>query len=311
MDCRLFRIDFNSEVGVLLSMTGYGEAHYQSDRLTVAIELRALNNRYLKVSLRAAEPHNLLEPEFEKVIRRTIRRGTIQAHLRIDRQLAAQEYKINLTALRSYVGQLRGVWEELGLRDRGEALLTQVLALPGVVPEPGDAATHLEDEWPLLEGVLDEAVSKLQAMRQEEGRAMAQEFMQQRDRIAEHLEKIRQLAPTVSTAFRDRLHERVRSLLAEHDVQFDRSDLIKEVSIFAERSDIAEEVTRLGSHLEQFRDIMNEPESPGRKLEFLTQEMFREANTIGSKASDVEISRHVVEIKGTLERMRELVQNVE
>jgi uncharacterized protein (TIGR00255 family) len=298
-------------VGVLLSMTGYGEAHYQSDKLTVAIELRALNNRYLKVSLRAAEPHNLLEPEFEKVIRRTIRRGTIQVHLRIDRQLAAQEYKINLTALRSYIGQLRGVWDELALRDRGDALLSQVLALPGVVPEPGDAGSHLEDDWPLLERVLDEAVAKLQTMRQEEGRAMAEEFLQQRDRIAEHLEKIRQLAPTVAVAFRDRLLERVRSLLSEHDVQIDRSDLIKEVSVFAERSDIAEEVTRLDSHLEQFRDIMNEPESPGRKLEFLTQEMFREANTIGSKAGDVEISRHVVEIKGTLERMRELVQNVE
>ena len=123
-------------------MTGYGEAHYQSDGLTVTIELRALNNRYLKVSLRAAEPHNLLESEFEKVIRRTIRRGTIQAHLRIDRQLAAQEYQINVTALRSYVSQLKGVWEELGLRDRGEALLTQVLALPGVVPEPGGAAAQ-------------------------------------------------------------------------------------------------------------------------------------------------------------------------
>jgi uncharacterized protein (TIGR00255 family) len=292
-------------------MTGYGEAHYQSDKLTVAIELRALNNRYLKVSLRAAEPHNLLEPEFEKVIRRTIRRGTIQVHLRIDRQLAAQEYKINLTALRSYIGQLRGIWDELALLNRGDALLSQVLALPGVVPEPGEVGSHLEDDWPLLERVLDEAVAKLQSMRQEEGRAMAQEFLQQRDRIAEHLEKIRQLAPTVAVAFRDRLLERVRSLLAEHDVQIDRSDLIKEVSVFAERSDIAEEVTRLGSHLEQFRDIMNEPESPGRKLEFLTQEMFREANTIGSKAGDVEISRHVVEIKGTLERVRELVQNVE
>jgi uncharacterized protein (TIGR00255 family) len=292
-------------------MTGYGEARYQSDSLTVAIELRALNNRYLKVTLRAAEPHNLLEPEFEKVIRRTIRRGTIQVHLRIDRQLAAQEYKINLTALRSYIGQLQGVWDELGLRDRGDALLGQVLALPGVVPEPGDAASHLEDDWPLFERVLDEAVAKLQSMRQEEGRAMAQEFLQQRDHIAEHLEKIRRLAPTVAAAFRDRLFERVRSLLAEHDVQIDRSDLIKEVSIFAERSDIAEEVTRLGSHLEQFRDIMNEPESPGRKLEFLTQEMFREANTMGAKAGDVEISRHVVEIKGTLERVRELVQNVE
>ena len=100
-------------------------------------------------------------------------------------------------------------------------------------------------------------------------------------------------------------------LLGSLDVKIDRSDLIKEVSIFAERSDIAEEVVRLASHLDQFQDIMNEAESTGRKLEFLTQEMFREANTIGSKAGDVEISRHVVEIKGTLEKIRELVQNIE
>jgi uncharacterized protein (TIGR00255 family) len=292
-------------------MTGYGEAHFQSDRITVAVELRALNNRYLKVTLRAAEPHNLLEPEFEKVIRRTIRRGTIQVHLRIDRQFAAQDYKINMAALRSYVDQLRGLGGELGLADHGESLLGQILTLPGVVPEPGDTASHLEDDWPLLEPVLNEAVAKLQMMRQEEGRAMAQEFVQQRNQIADHLEQIRQLAPTVAENFRDRLHERVRSLLAEHDVQIDRSDIIKEVSIFAERSDIAEEVTRLGSHLDQFKDMLKEADSPGRKLEFLTQEMFRETNTIGSKASDVAISRHVVEIKGILERMRELVQNVE
>ena len=117
--------------------------------------------------------------------------------------------------------------------------------------------------------------------------------------------------PGVANAYRDRLLERVRSLVAELDVQIDRSDLIKEVAIFAERSDIAEEVVRLASHLDQFQEIMNEPESAGRKLEFLTQEMFREANTIGSKASDVAISREVVEIKGLLERIRELVQNVE
>jgi uncharacterized protein (TIGR00255 family) len=115
----------------------------------------------------------------------------------------------------------------------------------------------------------------------------------------------------VTTTFRDRLLERVRTAVAELDMKIDRSDLIKEVSIFAERSDIAEEVVRLGSHLDQFQEIMNDPESPGRKLEFLTQEMFREANTIGSKAGDVEISRQVVEIKGTLEKIREMVQNIE
>ena len=115
----------------------------------------------------------------------------------------------------------------------------------------------------------------------------------------------------MSVLYRDRLLERVRGLLAELDVKIDRTDLIKEVSVFAERSDMAEEVVRLASHLDQFQEMFKEPESAGRKLEFLTQEMFRETNTIGSKASDVEISRHVVEIKGTLEKIRELVQNIE
>jgi uncharacterized protein (TIGR00255 family) len=292
-------------------MTGYGEASYQSDTLTVGIELRALNNRYLKVSLRAAEPYNLLESEFEKVVRRTVRRGTLQINLRFQRQHAAQDFQINATALQSYVEQLRKVSESLALRERGEVLLAQALTLPGVVAEPGQGSLSLEDDWPLLERVLEQALGRLQAMRQEEGRAMAEELLQLRDHIGSHLAQIRDRAPGVAEAYRDRLLERVRTLVAELDVSIDRNDVIKEVSIFAERSDIAEEVVRLASHLDQFQDFMNEAESTGRKLEFLTQEMFREANTIGSKAGDVEISRHVVEIKGTLERIRELVQNVE
>jgi uncharacterized protein (TIGR00255 family) len=298
-------------LAVLLSMTGYGEARYQSDHLNLAVELRALNNRYLKVSLRAPEPYHLLEPEFEKVVRRTVRRGTLQVHLFCQRQSAPQDFQINAVALRSYLSQLRPLCAELNLPDQGNSLLGQVLALPGVVPEPGSLGAHLEEEWPLIERVLEEALTRLQAMRTEEGRAMAQELLQHRDQIADHLAKIRAHSPEVVAAYRDRLLDRVRSLLTELDVQLDRSDLIKEVAIFAERSDIAEEVARLASHLGQFQDIMNESESAGRKLEFLTQEMFREANTIGSKAGDVEISRHVVEIKSVLEKIRELVQNIE
>ena len=296
---------------MLFSMTGYGEATYQSDALNLAIELRAVNNRYLKVSLRAAEPYNLLEPEFEKVIRRTVKRGTIQVHLRCQRQSSPQDFQINSTALRSYLQQLRSLAEETGLSASGVSLLGPVLTLPGVVPEPATAAFRLEEEWPVIERVLVQALDRLQTMRQEEGRAMAQELLQLRDQIGRELDHIRQRIPIVAVAYRDRLLERVRALMNELDVQIDRSDLIKEVSIFAERSDIAEEVVRLASHLGQFQEIVNEPESAGRKLEFLTQEMFRETNTIGSKASDVEISQHVVEIKGALEKIRELVQNVE
>jgi uncharacterized protein (TIGR00255 family) len=292
-------------------MTGYGEARHQSDGLNLSMELRALNNRYLKVSLRANDPYHLLEPEFEKVIRRTIRRGTVQVHLRLERQVAEQDFRVNATALKSYLDQVRKVCEQAGLHDPSGAMLGQILALPGVVPEPGQSTAHLHDDWPLLERVLNQAVERLQQMRLEEGKAMAQEFLAHRDTIAAHLERIRSRTPQVAHLYRDRLLERVRNLLGELDVKIDRNDLIKEVSIFAERSDISEEVVRLASHLEQFQLMMNEPESPGRKLEFLTQEMFREANTIGSKASDVEISKDVVEIKGTLEKIRELVQNVE
>jgi uncharacterized protein (TIGR00255 family) len=298
-------------VVVLCSMTGYGEASYSSDHLQVAIELRSVNNRYLKVSLRAAEPYNLLEPEFEKVVRRTVKRGTIQVHMRCLRQFAPQDFQINAVALKSYLAQLQSISAEIGASATGPGLLAQVLALPGVVPEPASVSLNLEEEWPILERVAEQALTRLQEMRQEEGRAMAQELLQFRDHIARELAQIRSRVPTVAEAYRDRLLERVRLLLGELDVQIDRNDLIKEVAIFAERADISEEVVRLASHLDQFVDIINEPESAGRKLEFLTQEMFRETNTIGSKASDVDISRHVVEIKGVLEKIRELVQNVE
>lgn len=296
---------------MLFSMTGYGEASYTSDNLLLAVELRSVNNRYLKVSLRAQEPYNLLEPEVERVIRRSIKRGTIQVHLRCKRQTAPGDFQINAVALRSYLTQLQQIAGELGLAGGSAALLGQALVLPGVVPEPANTSLDFEAEWPLLEHVLEQAIGRLQQMRQDEGRAMALELLQLRDQISQQLEAIRARAPLVAESYRDRLFERLRTTLSELDIHLDRKELIKEVAIFAERADIREEVVRLASHLDQFQDILNEPESSGRKLEFLTQEMFRETNTIGSKASDVEISRHVVEIKGTLEKIRELVQNVE
>src|SRR5438132_976087 len=179
-------------------MTGFGEARYQSDSLQLSIELRALNNRYLKVSLRAADPYHLLEPEFEKVIRRTVRRGTLQVHLRHERASAPQDFRINSIALRSYLSQLRSVSDELGLGDRGDRLLAGALALPGVVPEPGNLGTRLHEDWPLMERVLQEALGRLQTMRQEEGRAMAQEMLGYRDALGRHLGRIRDRIPHVA-----------------------------------------------------------------------------------------------------------------
>jgi uncharacterized protein (TIGR00255 family) len=293
-------------------MTGHGAARGQIDALHVAVEIRSVNNRYLKLTLRAPEPYNLLESEFEKVVRRFIRRGTILVQLRVDRPFSAQDYRLNTTALQSYIEQIRAACAALPHSVDPESLLGQVLALPGVAPEGSGAATTIDEEWPAIEGVVVEALEQLQSFRQQEGRRMAQELLIYRSEIGEHLDCIRNQVPKSIAGLRDRLLERVRTLLADAGATVSQTDLIREVAIAAERSDVAEEITRLASHLEQFEQIVRtENDAPGRKLEFVVQEMGRETNTIGSKANDVEVSKQVVQIKATLEKVRELIQNVE
>lgn len=297
---------------MLLSMTGFGEARFQSDALSLAVEVRAVNNRHLKVTVRGSEPYPMLEPELEKIVRKYIRRGTILVHVRCERSYRPQDFRINTTALRAYIGQVHDVCADMGWGDRASHLLGQVLALPGVAPEPGAMGRPADAEMEAVEQTLDSALKNLDGMRKEEGRAMADELLVHRETIAAQMERIRQHSPAVKELYRARLKERIAQALGDSGISVSDDNLLREVAVFAERSDVAEEVTRLASHLDQFRDVvLKENDGPGRKLEFLTQEMFREANTTGSKAGDVTISRHVVEIKATLEKIRELVQNVE
>jgi uncharacterized protein (TIGR00255 family) len=189
--------------------------------------------------------------------------------------------------------------------------LGPLLALPGVVEERRQTSDAPADDWPELAAVISEAVQRLQSARAEEGRAMADELLALGSNISEHLGRVADRGPEVVSGYQARLVERVRSLVEGHGVEIETKDLIREVAILAERADVSEEIVRLRAHLAQFVDVIHEPESAGRKLEFVVQEMGRETNTIGSKANDVEISRCVVEIKGLLEKVRELIQNVE
>lgn len=280
--------------------------------MAIAIELRSVNNRYLKVSLRAPESYQILEPEFEKVLRKLVRRGTVQVNLRVHRVKETQDQSLRLDVLKGYLNQVAKVAQESNLTQEAcNILMGNVLHLPGIVPEGQVGAKTLDEDWPEIEKTLEVALAKLQSMRSTEGGVMALELMALRNKIVEHLGSIKVLIPQVMEAYKDRLLDRVRKLLESTEAQIQPSDLIREVAIFAERSDIAEEVTRLDSHLEQFGKVLEQEEGAGRKLEFLTQEMVRETNTMGSKAADVKITRHVVEIKGDLERIRELIQNVE
>jgi uncharacterized protein (TIGR00255 family) len=227
--------------------------------------------------------------------------------LRVYREPHPEDFRLNQTAVRSYLDQLRPMLQSSG----DAALLGHILALPGVVVDATLQGSDPMELWPQVSRVVEQALESLQTMRMQEGVAMRAELVENCAAIRRNLEKIAELAPRVVQSYRDRLHERVRSLLQELNVEVNHTDLIREVSIFAERSDIAEEIVRLRSHLDQFGEAIDGSEPSGRKLDFLTQEMFREANTIGSKASDVEISRYTVEVKGAIEKIREMTQNVE
>lgn len=292
---------------MLLSMTGFGEAHHQDGSLSVAVEVRSINNRHLKVSTRIGEGYAALEPEVESFVRQKIRRGTVQISIRVTRAHRAEDYQINAAVLASYFAQLGQAVPKAAIDG---ATLGALVALPGVVDDNSAASIDVEAEWPTIRGVLDAAFDRLGSMREQEGRAMEADLNANCRAIAAALDLVERRAPLVGDGYRDRLTERVRKLLAEQGVTVDPADLIREVSIFADRADISEETVRLRSHLDQFAAAVNE-DSPGRKLEFVVQEMFREANTIGSKANDVEISRQVIEIKTAIERIREMIQNVE
>jgi uncharacterized protein (TIGR00255 family) len=293
-------------------MTGHGEARGEAAGLRLAVDVRSVNNRHFKLTLRAAEPYHLLESECDRVVRRFVRRGAVMVHLLVERPASAQDFPIDAIALRSYIEQVRAVCASLSPPVNPESVLAQVLALPGVAPESGEQRTSADEDWPVIEPVLVAALERLQEFRRREGERMASELLNHHAELSARLAEVRARLPVAVASLRDRLLDRVRGLLAEAGVAAEPGDVLREAAIAAERSDVAEEVVRLSSHLEQFESIVRtDSEGPGRKIEFIVQEMGREVNTIGSKAGDVAIARHVVEMKATLEKVRELIQNVE
>ena len=296
---------------MLLSMTGFGEARTQTDGLSAGVEVRAVNNRHLKVTVRGTDPYPMFEAELEKVVRRHVRRGTVTVHVRVDRQARPADLNLNTAALVAYLRQIRTACDGAGTPEFAPALVAGVLTLPGLAPEARHMGSPPDEEWPLVERTLEGALTKLDEMRREEGRAMAAELLALHGTIRGELDAVRLLLPAVTSDYRTRLLERVRQAVSDAGVVVHADNLIREVALFAERTDVAEEVTRLSAHLDQFSELVRKGEEAGRKLEFVIQEMNREANTLGSKAGDVAVSRHVFEIKATLEKVRELVQNVE
>lgn len=294
---------------MLLSMTGFGEARRETEAINITVEVRAVNNRYLKVMTRSPDAYAAYESEIEKVVRQKVARGTVNVTIRASLVGKAAATQINDEVLAAYWRQFEVLSKKLNVAAPKDC--TALLGLPDALSEGTDKTQSLREHWPAVAETITEAVENLNRFRLTEGQSMSADLQTQCDVISKELSGIVDRAPSVVSDYRDRLLERVREMVAGANVSVDDSDLIREVSVFAERCDINEEVKRLESHIEHFAAFLNEKTSQGRKLEFLIQEMFRETNTIGSKANNVQIAHSVVEMKSAIEKMKEMVQNIE
>lgn len=294
---------------MLLSMTGFGEARGVVAGAHVTAELRSVNNRHFKLSLRSPDAWAKFEPDLERVLRERVSRGTVTLFLRRDRLADEAAQKINEDVLESYWRQFQATAVRLGADPPRD--LMSLAALPGVV-DTGDWV-GLESESTLadLQTLVRSAVDHFQEFRVQEGAAMTAELLSLGATIHQEVDRISELAPQVAAEYRTKLQGRIQEALSGTGATQEPGDLLREVAIFTDRSDITEELVRLRSHLEQFQTLMQSSSSQGRKLDFLCQELFREANTIGSKANHIGVSHSAVDIKTAIERMREIVQNVE
>jgi len=293
---------------MIVSMTGFGDAAAERGGTHYSVEIRSLNNRFFKPVIKLPDHVSGLEPELEVMLREQLGRGSITYILKMRTDSAEAAYHINTEALKVYLEQLQQV---KGLDRLVTIDLAALVQLPGVCQEPRDDTDELEKHGATIRDLSIKAIRKLNVMRQREGESLFKELMKHVNVIATSLAEIQKRAPFVIDDYHKRLQQRVNQLLSKAELQVNQADLLKEVAVFAERADVAEEIQRLTHHLEAFEHACRSDEHAGRKLDFITQEMLREANTIASKANDATIARHIVEIKGAIDRLKEQVQNVE
>ncbi len=289
-------------------MTGFGRTETDNAAAHFVLEIRSLNNRYLDIQVKSPRGLAMMEPRVKKTVQDRFSRGRFDVFItRNGGQEKNARLVVNGELAGQYVTALRDLKTRYGLA--GDIELATVAAFPDIV-SVSEATEDLEQLWQVLSAGLSQALNELDKMRTEEGAALARDIMARLEAIDRLAGSIRTKAPASVEHARKRMTETLNKLLAE---QPDPMRLAQEIAILAERTDVTEELTRLGSHLKQFRTLMSgtNGEAVGRKLDFLIQEMGREVNTIASKAMDAEISMDVVNVKSELEKIREQVQNIE
>ncbi len=291
------------------SMTGYGQAQGEIQDASYIVEVKSVNNRYLKTIVKLPELLAFLEEDIEKLLRKNLARGTVNYILRLKDISANSLFNIDEAALEAIAKKLSKAGSAAGITNGFD--ISNLLNLPGIVQPVSPAQDKVEQIKQAVMETSQEAINKLKQMRAVEGKHLEDDLKGHCEAIEKDLEQIRARSSAVLPEYAKKLRHRADMLLAEAKLKLDEETLAREVAIFADRSDISEEIARLDSHLQQFVQSCHADGQAGRRLDFISQEMLREANTIASKASDRDITCQVVDMKCWIERIKEQIQNVE
>lgn len=293
---------------MIKSMTGYGKGETKRDGYHITVEIKTINHKYTNIYLHIPACLSALESDIQRMVKDKIDRGRVDLYLYIEQDTADErrEPQVNLTLAKRYFNELQELQLVLGLE--GSVSIDRLVTLPEVL-KVKEAEQDEEVLFSVVTETVEKALDSLLQMRTLEGREIYRDMVQRLELIHNQVEEIAQREPAVILEYKNRMRERLRELLEDKVV--DENRLAMEIAMLAERSGITEELVRLRSHLGQFRSNIEKDEAVGRKLDFIAQEMYREANTIGSKAIDAEIINFVVVIKSEVDKIREQVQNVE
>src|SRR6266852_9241303 len=290
------------------SMTGFGRGAFSGEDFSATVEIKTVNNRYLDIHLRLGQELSAIEMIVRKRVGARLSRGRVDLNINFDRTGAAT-YEVNRPLITGYVKALREIKEELGLA--GEIDVNSLARVPGALTAARDSID--EGNMTAVESALDQALDNLEHMRESEGATLAAEMRVRVAKIEAEVPIIEAATAGLADAYRERLQKRVTELIARGNqaVELDSGRLAQEVAYLADRSDISEELARLRSHLEQFRSSIDADGEVGKRLDFLLQELNREANTVLSKSTEIAIKDSALAIKAEVEKLREQVQNVE
>ena len=293
---------------MLISMTGFGRAECQDGDYSYKAEVRSVNNRFIEINTRLPKAFLDLELPLKKLVKSHCARGSINVTITLanaNGNPGDWEIKPNLPLASQYVEALKEIQTSLGLE--GKVNIDSIIGLREIIKvEPVTIDPAKES---LLLNIAESALASLQKMREEEGKYLQNDLSERIDTIEKHAEQIKTRQPEIIQEYKARLKEKIK--LLNDGIEIDESRLAQETAILADRCDITEEITRFVSHLKQFRKLFESTEPMGRKLEFITQEINREVNTMGSKSSDSQVANLVIEIKSALEKIREQLQNIE